>query len=315
MTPADLAYQPSLGKHVNQGWVDKDGNGHYWPAQPPGVPLSFYPTPADPLVSPDYEGWWRRSLTLAKKIWKPSLILHAILTLPAFALTIPANLHFQAETVRLLDQTANNTAAGLAPITELFRAYLVLVGALLVTAVVSSIATAITVKLVVLAATGQPVSLRAATAAGIRRAHAVLGWGLLGGLLTGASLLMCVLPVFYVGAVLAVLTVVVTLEPGSGIGRCFAIFHADFGTSAARVATVLGIGVGSALVLIIAGSTLEAGIGGTPGTVLSTLLDAAYGLAAGLVIPPMLVTAYADMRSRLEPFSTAYLAPAPPPSA
>ncbi|KHD78871.1 hypothetical protein MB27_01810 [Actinoplanes utahensis] len=297
---------------MNQDWAERDGNGHYWPGQPPLIPASFYPTPADPLVSPNYEGWWRRSVTLAARIWKPSLVLHAILVLPTLALTVPADAYFTAENERLQATAVRGaTTAGFAPLVELFQAYLVLLAALLASALVSAIATAIAVRLVVLAATGQPVSLRAAAGYGLRRTHAVLGWGLLGGLLTGASVLLCVLPVFYVAAVLTVLTVVVTLEPGSGIGRCFAIFHADFGTSVARVATIFGITVAAAVGLGLAGAVLTTALGTTGGLAVATLMDGAFTLAAGIILPPMLVTAYADMRARLEPFSTAYLAPPP----
>ncbi|WP_433828621.1 hypothetical protein ACQP2E_04575 [Actinoplanes sp. CA-015351] len=60
------------------------------------------------------------------------------------------------------------------------------------------------------------------------------------------------------------------VQRGAGIGRCFQLFHADFGASIARVATV-------------------------------------YGIALGVVGTAFLVTTYADMRARRESFSTAYL--------
>jgi hypothetical protein len=44
--------------------------------------------------------------------------------------------------------------------------------------------------------------------------------------------------------------------------------------------------------------------------VASTLVRIAFGLGSSIVVTPMVLTAYADMRARHEPFSTAYLAPA-----
>jgi len=49
-------------------------------------------------------------------------------------------------------------------------------------------------------------------------------------------------------------------------------------------------------------------------SVSSAVLSAVFSVATGVVISPLLLTAYADMRARHEPFSTAYLLPAPPTS-
>ncbi|MDI6105295.1 hypothetical protein QLQ12_42610 [Actinoplanes sp. NEAU-A12] len=293
---------------MNQGWANVDGNGHHWPGQP-GMPPAFYGMPADPLVSPDYAGWWQRGIALAKQVWKPSLILHAIVIVPTLALTVPANTMFTAESATV--QEALRNGGGLPPMNGYLRAMALLMAAFLVSGLLSTIATAVTVRLVVAAATGQPVSLPTALREGVRRVPALIGWGILAGLLALGAVLACILPIVYVAAAVMVLPVVVTLERGSGIGRCFSLFHADLGTSVARIATLFGIGTVAALALGLVGIVLEAGISGTAGVVGSTVANGMYALAAGLVLPPLLVTAYADMRSRREPFSTAYLAPRP----
>jgi hypothetical protein len=304
VSPADLA-MTVMGEDVYQGGTNMDGNGQYWPGQPGEVPPAFYGMPADPLVSPNYEGWWQRSIALMGRVWKPALILHAILVVPAAALAIPTGANLDEQSLR------TDSLGTPPPLDELLPAFSLLLAALLLTGLASSIATAITVRLVVRAATGQAVSLRDATPEGLRRLPALIGWGLLAGLLTFGSILLCILPVFYVAAVLMVLPVVVTLERGSGLGRCFALFHASLGTSVARAATLLVLGIVTTVVAAAIGLALESAVGGTAGTWVSGVGDLLRTLGVGLVLPPLLVTAYADMRSRLEPFSTAHLAPQP----
>jgi hypothetical protein len=302
-----------LGLHVNQDWADRDGNGHYWPAQPPGLPPSFYPTPADPLVSPNFEGWWQRSFALAGRIWKPALKLQAILVVPMAALTIPASLTMTEQQEKLQQATAERPG-DLTPLADFMTAAFGSLGLTFAVALISVVATAITAQMVVLAATGQPVGLKAAAGTALRRAHAVVGWQIVATLLACVSVLACFLPVIYVAAVIMILPVVVTLERGTGIGRCFSLFNADLGTSVSRIATIFGLNIAASIVLGVIGVVLEVGIGGTAGSVVASILSVLYYLPAGVFLPPLLVTAYADMRARREPFSTAYLAPPPAPA-
>jgi hypothetical protein len=284
-----------------------DGNGHYWPGQPPSLPPAYYATPADPLVSPNYEGWWQRAIALARQTWRQVLTVHLIALVPTTALTLPA-------TLRLNEVTAT---LGLVPgrplpdMTEYIQVALQLVGLSIVASLISAVAVAVSVQLVVLAATGRPVSVPVAFRVGIRRAPAVIGWGALAGFVYAGAALACFLPIFYVGAALMVLPVVATLERGSGIGRSFALFHADLGTSVARVATMFGVSLGSLGVSAVIGAVLKAVVADPAATIGATLLSGVTGLLLGIILVPLLVTTYADMRARREPFSTAYLAPAP----
>lgn len=283
-----------------------DGNGHYWPGQPPALPPAYYATPADPLVSPNYEGWWQRGLALTRQTWKQVLTVQAVAVLPMAAVTLPVS-------IRLADESARMMAASQADPRRLpdmsgyFQAALPFGLLTLLTSLVSVVAMAVCIRLVVLAATGQPVSIAAAFSTGIRRAPAVVGWGLLAGFVYIAAILACFLPIFYAAAALMVLPVVVTLERGSGIGRCFSLFNADIGTSVARVATLFGISVGSAFVAGVLGAGFETIAGGTAGVLFSTVFNSITALAISVIVAPLLVAAYADMRSRREPFSTAYL--------
>ncbi|MDR6323296.1 hypothetical protein [Actinoplanes couchii] len=295
---------------MNQGWAERDGNEHYWPAQPPMIPPSFYATPTDPLVSPDYPGWWRRSVALAGRIWKPALLLHTIAAVPSLALTVPADVALTGE-ARDLQPAILGDQPGLSVLVPYLGATFVFLVAVVIASLIAAVATAINVQLVVQAATGQPVSLRTAAGAGLRRAPAVIGWALVANLLTSVALLMCVLPIFYVGAALMVLPVLVTLERGSGVSRSFTLFHADLGTSVSRVATVFAVTAATMFTFGMVEVFLEAVIGGVAGTVVAALFNGVYLLVAGVLVTPLLVTAYADMRARLEPFSTAYLMPHP----
>ncbi|BCB86200.1 hypothetical protein Psuf_035130 [Phytohabitans suffuscus] len=124
------------------------------------------------------------------------------------------------------------------------------------------------------------------------------------------------MPGLYFGAVLVVLAPVVALERRNAIGRCFKLFHGDFGASLARVATILGI--------LIAASVIGGGVGvaatlaAPPQTASTGALIAAAAVSSGfaaviggavrLLTDPLTVAAYADMRARVEPLSTAVLA-------
>jgi hypothetical protein len=100
-----------------------------------------------------------------------------------------------------------------------------------------------------------------------------------------------------------------------GIGRCFKLFHGAFGASLARLATILVMYPVVGLITSVIGSVVEAGFNVTdandPRLVLvSTLSTAVTFLGFGalaVLTTPLLLTAYADMRARVEPFSTATL--------
>ncbi|MEU8237645.1 hypothetical protein AB0C07_05325 [Actinoplanes missouriensis] len=295
-----------VGKHVNQGWQNMDGNGHYWPGQQPAVPPSYYAGPTDPLVSADYNGWFRRGTALVKQIWKPALLLHAVIAVPTVALTLPTQnymLREQQDAAAALDARPTE----LPPLGDLVLAFTLLVIAALIAGVIYVIAMSATVQLVVQAATGRPVSLGAALGTALRRTPALLGWYLLLIPLALIAIALCVLPVIYVAAATAVLPVVVTVERGTGIGRCFQLFHADFGVSAGRIGTYFGVAIVAGLALAGVSAVVEVVGGAGAGLAADGLLNGLFSVAFAVVGTPFVVAAYADMRSRREPFSTAYL--------
>ena len=130
------------------------------------------------------------------------------------------------------------------------------------------------------------------------------------------------LPVIYVGAVFTILPAVIAFERGNAISRCFSLFHADLGSSVGRVATVAGLNLVGSLILGVltfvitlaalgsagldATADVSSGATATVGT-LTAVLNGLYYFISGILLPPLLVTAYADMRARHEPFASASL--------
>jgi hypothetical protein len=170
---------------------------------------------------------------------------------------------------------------------------------------------------VVLRATGRPGNLVGpALLAGAKRVPALIGWCLLAVPVLIVAMVLCFFPVLYVGAVLTILPAVVLLERGNGIGRCFQLFHANFAVSASRIATIIGLSFAAGTLLTLLTTIVDVTIGGssstpnTTATVINAVLQGGYYIVSYVVLAGLLVPAYADMRARLEPFTTADLLPA-----
>jgi hypothetical protein len=200
---------------------------------------------------------------------------------------------------------------------ELLRVLLIVIGLAAASALLSLTIQLAMLHVLVQRATGQPVSVGAALIGGLRRVPAMLGWGILQGLLILVGLVLCVLPGIYVLIALLILPAVVLLERGKGIGRAFELFHADFGASIARIGTIVGLAVAFGVIessfstVIGGGGFLTSATMSTPAAVAVGVVSVIVSIASSLVVTPLLLTAYADMRARREPFSTAYLTPEP----
>jgi hypothetical protein len=236
-------------------------------------------------------------------------IIQSIIALPLVVLAIIGNL-LPTDEVSIDSSTADAPEHVLEIL--LLIAAIAVIGALL----------SLTVQLAMLhalvqRATGQPVSVGAALVGGLRRFPPLLGWGFLQGLMIVVGLLFCLLPGIYVILALYVLPAVVLLERGNGIGRTFELFHANFGAAIARVATIVGVTLAFALVegafstVISGGSLFSDGNVGTVAAVADGVVSVTLSIISSIVVTPLLLTAYADMRARREPFSTAYLVPQP----
>jgi len=261
------------------------------------LPPQYYAGPEDPLVSGNIGGWWNRSLRLLQKAWRPLLAVHLISVPPLEVLTAWAQTAIKDDTdqLKMSDLRTALLRLGLA----------VLVGGLL-TAVVSLASQRILVR----AATDRPVSIGAALLEALRRLPALIGWSIPAGLMIVVGFVCCIVPGLYFGAVFTALPAVVLLERGNAIARSFQLLHADFGAALGRIVIYYAV----SLLFVLVESPLAGALAaiGTPtaGTVAATLVATAIGLVSAVVIAPMVLTTYADMRARREPFSTAYLAPA-----
>jgi hypothetical protein len=310
--PDDRTQQPALPPYPGQPPYPQQA----YPGQPPYpghyAPPSFGPRfdPADPLVSNDWSGWWRRGMTVVRRGWRTLLLLQLI-GLPAMALTnIPLTIWSDRISVDLDRNAATGSPSDLGAI---FAGLGPVVLAMLVGGLLYGVVQLATARAVASVATGRPTSAGAELAAGLRRLPALVGWWLLAVPILLLAVLLCVLPVFYVSAVLLLLQAIVVFERGNAIARCFQLFHTDLGTAVGRLATVWGlfVAVGIALALVtsvITLATLPAGQaydgGALTGSIVSGVLQCIGALVTGVLFTPLIVLAYTDLRARREPFTT-----------
>jgi hypothetical protein len=277
------------------------------------------PTGDDPLISPDYGGWWRRSGALFLRTWTRVLPLQLAGFVVGLAVAIPEALVLNRF---LADYSA--AAGSDPPVPPDAGAALGVLGMSLVlgtvnTLVISVISVAV-YQLAVSAAAGRPLRFGAALGLAVRRGGPLLGWRVLGALLIGAGFCACFLPAVYIYAVLTILPAVVTFERGgAGIGRCFKLFHNSLGVAAGRIATVMATGVVLAgvsavirgVVVWFDGGSRSTGtfeILSTAAIVVSTVIGELLAALLRTFTSIMVLTAYADLRARLEPLCTATLA-------
>lgn len=293
------------------------------PAQPPpggySVPWQ-QPTPQfgfDPLISPDYGGWWQRGTGIVKRGWKPLALLQGIAVAAGLAFEIPVEFYSALAARDLPSGTAART--GMATTSELSAYYPVFGFTILGTfasALIAAIVMIAMFHVVVMMAVGARPDLGVALSAAAHRLLPLVGWQLLAGLIMLCGTCACVLPGLYFGAVFLVLPAVVAFERGGVIVRCFRLFNAGLGPSLARVATVIGLTVGVALVAMVPAGIIDlvatqVGSGTTGvavGSIIAAGLAALAGGALAILTAPLTLTTYADMRARVEPLSTGVLA-------
>jgi hypothetical protein len=245
--------------------------------------------------------------------WRQLVALQVVLAVVTFGLQGAAGV-VAALALRDADLTANGTEQP--PLGDLLAAGGLTVVAVLISVLLSTLATLVAVHIVVQAATaGQP-RLASCLAGASRRLLPMIGWGLLAGLIVIGGVCACILPAFYFGAVFTILAPVVAVERGGAIGRCFKLFNRDVGASLARVATIGAIWVGGGLLAAVpaalGGAITDPASATTPALVISELVGTAVTVAISgvlrVLIDPLTVAAYADMRARVEPLSSSVIA-------
>ena len=284
-------------------WTGAAPTGGY--TTPPQMPYQY----ADPLISPDYSGWWTRGLNIAKRGWKPLAALQAVGVIMSLVIQAPVAAYaaLVADDVnRSIGSSDPNTPPDLAPLFGLIGFALLTA---LLSIIVAALVTVATVHVGVNIAIGSGPRVADAVRLALRRVFPFIGWQLLAIPIYIAGVCLCVLPVLYVAAVFTVLPVVVAAERTNAISRCFSLFHREFGTAVARTATIIGIAIGAAIVGSVIGAIIDSAVtssspgrsGIIAGTVASTLVGAVIAGAIAILTAPLTLTAYADLRSRVEP--------------
>ncbi|NMO50859.1 hypothetical protein HH310_06585 [Actinoplanes sp. TBRC 11911] len=271
------------------------------PYGPYGQPQTPFPAPDDPLVSADFNGWWNRSMRLLSATWRPLVMIQLLWAIPLLIITIVSNLAGQAE------DTGSDG--------DLTAFILVGLPVIAVTFLLGLVTTLATLHVLVQHVTGHQMSVGWALRAGLSRAAAMLGWGILGGLMILVGIALCVLPGIYVSLVFMILPAVVLLERTNAIARCFRLVHAQTGPALGRIATIFAVSVvfglvENALTSLIGGGYFAGGDDVSTGAgIFAAIVSTAVSVLSGVVIAPLVLAAYADMRARHEVFATTQLQP------
>jgi hypothetical protein len=302
----DPAYPPQPGG-AGAGGVPPGG---YLP------PPQFGSQPVDPLVSPDYSGWWSRGTTIVRRGWKQLATLQAIGLVAALLLEAPAGIYvaFASDDLqRSFPEPGSGGETG--DLTPFFVVLGLTVGAVLLGVLVTSMVTLAVVHVGVSIAIGAPARIDDALRLAARRLFPLIGWQLLTIPIYLVGLCLCILPIVYVAAVFTVLPVVVAAERTNAVSRCFTLFHRNLGVSAGRIATLLGLSLAVGLIGTVLSGVIEAAasVGSSTsatviGVVVSTLVSAVLSGALAVLVAPLTLTAYADMRARTEPFNAMVIA-------
>jgi hypothetical protein len=291
------------------------------PAEPPPdlagftVPLdAAAPPPVEPLISANYNEWWRKTIAIVKSSWRMLLTLEAIGAAVNLVLTSPTTVYQQFATRDLQRATAGgDTRPDFGP---LFTGLGLNLLATFTAALVSALVTLAVVRLVIGVASGRRPEIGELLGGAARRLLPLIGWQLLASLIVLLGVCACVLPALYFAAVFMVLPVVVVLERGGVVSRCFRLFNSNLGVSVSRIATVFGITVGATvaagLIVAVLNAIVPPESSSTAAVVgialISTLISVVIAGGLAILTGPLIVTAYADMRARVEPVSTAMMA-------
>ncbi|TDC53346.1 hypothetical protein E1258_24580 [Micromonospora sp. KC207] len=309
--PAYPGQQPHPGPALPPGY----------PGCPPGYPAPWPPPgydPADPLVTLPGEGlsgWFSRCSGTLRRSWRlllPVLALtHALPTLALLLAVVPLY------PMSLPEPTAPGEPP--APLPDgylgdlgVFFAAMIGLGCLL--GFVQAVGWAAGTRVVARQAAGEPASVGAALAYGLRRAPALWGWTLVYGLLMLIGFVLCYLPGLYVMAALSLFGPVLLFERGTPLGRARQIFHARLGPVLGRI-TLVGLAASIAS-MVVAPIQFAAVLFADPADAASLdVWNVAYAVGAALVAIPAalvyligLVVTYAEQRAHEGPVTAARLA-------
>jgi hypothetical protein len=308
--------QPSYG-HSGYG-QPYAGQSPY--GAPPGWGGESYAAPDDPMISSDYAGWWRRSLAAIRGCWPWLVGLYGVLLVLTVALqaVLATRLAPVLNDIEAANETARRTGT---PDPDLGRKLLSALGDLAGTVAVGAVVVGVVALVVELAvvhvvvegATGGPIRLGSALGLAGRRFFPAIGWSLLAAPLVLVGACCLVVPGLYFGLLFSTLLVpVVVLERRNAIGRVFSLAHRDLGVALSRMGTIFGLAFLLAVLSWVVSTVIELAGGGRghasfPVQLAAAVVAGLLTLCYQVLVGPMKVLAYADMRSRVEPVSARML--------
>jgi hypothetical protein len=163
-------------------------------------------------------------------------------------------------------------------------------------------------------AVGVPARIGDALRFGVRRMFPLVGWQLLAAPLYLVGIALCFVPGIWVAFVFSVLPAVVLIERTNAFARCFTLFHRDLKVSLSRIGTIFGITIGAGMLINIVNLPFRSALASSTYSLNIAGLLAFYGLAflvqlfLPVVIAPLTLAAYADMRARVEPLTSGQIA-------
>jgi hypothetical protein len=297
--------------------------GQWQPAPPPGQligpgPGGRPPVVADTLVSENYSGWWLRGLAIVQAGWKQLLLVQLIAAVVAFAVRAAVSVAVVRNTNAPARLDPNDPFAASPTIGNVFSGIGLLATGQVLATLVTVLATLASLRIGLTVVAGGRPALGDMFRFAAMRTLPLIGWSLVAGLTIALGVCLCVVPGFYLAGVFMVLPAVVAFERGNAIGRCFTLFHGSAGVAIARVATIFGLTLAGFAVAwaITAGINALADDAAAAGTVTGAVTAAAISTviiaAVRVLVDPLILTTYADLRARVEPFSVTALVQANP---
>lgn len=270
------------------------------PSAPPSAGGQI-PSTGDPLVPPDFSGWFQRSSSLLRRNFVRLAILQ-VLPAAGFAVlfTFLADLYIGTFS-RMSAQVAAARSAGGAtppPATDMSVASSPVI---LITQVVATtvglFALAATYHVLIRDATDRPSSVGAALRFVASRALPLLGWGLLSVIVVRLGSQLFVPGLYLQVALMTPLVGVVVLER-TDIRRCFALVHngrfwATFGRAA-----IAGLLMGIYAVPVVIVAVL---VGWLAGITAGAIVAAVLLIPAGAYLATAQVVMYAELRAHKDP--------------
>lgn len=236
--------------------------------------------PHDPLVATSFEGWFGKSFGVLARSWKSLLLIQLAIYVPAVVIGA------------LLGGAA---AIGL-PV-----AVVLVLGVALFVAVVAAalIGSGAAVWCVTQEAAGLRPVASEAVRFGVSRMAALLGWGLLAGLIVLVGFLLLIIPGIYLGTVLSVVTCVVLYER-AGIDRCFALVNPRFFPTLGRLLIFV---VAAFAYQFVVNLVLSAIFGSTADNTFAAMLAQILTIPVSLFATGLIVVTYAELRHHEAPGS------------